>query len=472
MKKEQISLLSLEMNTAELGNIPIDKQHGWFTIEDFSLLLKREQDRCDRVGFTATFFTVDFLDDHLSGSDDNLSRYKPVFEKLLKAVFETTRSADLKSFTPLRQISVLLLDSGLDGAKIVIEKLTKAFVASLDLETLPKVEDIVDRIRFNCYPLHQVEDCRRIEATPLLVHGIGLNKITKSGLRADVLTGYPVKTQVDRIGNPKPGNGHSGNGSPANFADPLERQSITIRFKWRTIPVIDATGALTATVADDLTLTISKSALYNQIKRIIDVLGSLAGLLLFLPALLIISVLIKLSSRGPVLFQQQRIGYKGKPFTFFKFRTMKVDNNNQIHKEYVQKLIRGENDEINNGSDDEPLYKIEKDPRITAIGNFLRKTSMDELPQFLNVLRGEMSLVGPRPPIAYEVEIYKHWHLRRVLEAKPGITGLWQVYGRNKTTFDEMVRLDLQYIQKRSILYDMKLIFLTLKSVFFAKEGM
>jgi lipopolysaccharide/colanic/teichoic acid biosynthesis glycosyltransferase len=208
-----------------------------------------------------------------------------------------------------------------------------------------------------------------------------------------------------------------------------------------------------------------------KIKRFIDVIGSLAGIILAAPLILIIAAFVKITSPGPVLFRQERFGYLGKPFTFLKFRSMKVDCDASLHKEYVKKLIKGECDTINKGTEEEPLYKITDDPRVTPIGKFLRKTSLDELPQFFNVLKGDMSLVGPRPPIAYECDIYKGWHCRRVLEVKPGITGLWQVSGRSSTTFDEMVRLDLSYARNWSLWFDFKIILKTFWAVLSTKGG-
>jgi lipopolysaccharide/colanic/teichoic acid biosynthesis glycosyltransferase len=154
-----------------------------------------------------------------------------------------------------------------------------------------------------------------------------------------------------------------------------------------------------------------------------------------------------------VLFRQTRVGQFGRQFTFLKFRSMYLANDSSIHQEYVKDLIAGRNGVGQNG-----VYKIQNDPRVTRIGQFLRKTSLDELPQFWNVLKGDMSLVGPRPPVPYEVEVYDIWHRRRLLQAKPGITGLWQVKGRSRTTFDEMVRLDLQYTLSSSLWVDLKIL--------------
>jgi lipopolysaccharide/colanic/teichoic acid biosynthesis glycosyltransferase len=201
------------------------------------------------------------------------------------------------------------------------------------------------------------------------------------------------------------------------------------------------------------------------IKRLMDVTGSLVLLLLLSPVFFLIAAAIKLTSRGPVLFRQQRIGEHGTPFTFLKFRSMYINNDASQHKEYVRQLIAGQAAKHSTNGEDEGVFKLTNDPRITTVGNFLRRTSLDELPQFINVLRGEMSLVGPRPPVPYEVEAYATWHRCRLLEAKPGITGLWQVHGRSRVGFDDMVRLDLQYARQSSPWLDVKILLQTPKAV-------
>ena len=202
------------------------------------------------------------------------------------------------------------------------------------------------------------------------------------------------------------------------------------------------------------------------IKRAIDLVGSALALLFLLGFLFAIALLIKITSKGPVLFRQIRIGHHGKAFTFLKFRSMYVNSDATIHKDYVTRFIAGET-ELNTTDGKPGVYKITNDPRVTLLGLFLRKTSLDELPQLLNVLRGEMSLVGPRPPVPYEFQHYDLWHRRRVLEIKPGITGLWQVSGRSRTSFDDMVRLDLQYAKEWSLWLDLKILLQTPKAVLF-----
>jgi lipopolysaccharide/colanic/teichoic acid biosynthesis glycosyltransferase len=202
------------------------------------------------------------------------------------------------------------------------------------------------------------------------------------------------------------------------------------------------------------------------VKRMIDIVGSGAALFFFSPFLAAIAAAIKLTSKGPVLFRQERLGHYGKKFTVLKFRSMRTDCDSKIHEAYVNQFISGK-DEMNTASGaKKPVYKIQADPRITKVGHFLRKTSLDELPQFWNVFVGDMSLVGPRPPVAYEYRAYNVWHRRRVLEIKPGITGLWQVEGRSRTRFDDMVRLDLKYARSWSIWLDLKILAQTPGAVF------
>jgi lipopolysaccharide/colanic/teichoic acid biosynthesis glycosyltransferase len=189
-------------------------------------------------------------------------------------------------------------------------------------------------------------------------------------------------------------------------------------------------------------------------KRLMDIAGSALMLILGAPFLVIIALAIKSSSKGPVLFRQYRIGQFGKKFTFLKFRSMRFGNDHSIHKEYVTSLIANQGVSRKTNHTGEGVYKLTNDNRVTAVGRFLRRTSLDEFPQFLNVLKGDMSLVGPRPPIPYELEAYQTWHRRRVLDVKPGITGLWQVTGRSRVTFDEMVRLDLRYATAWSPMLD------------------
>jgi len=196
------------------------------------------------------------------------------------------------------------------------------------------------------------------------------------------------------------------------------------------------------------------------VKRTSDLLVATLALTMLSPLWLLIALLIKLDSRGAVFYKQERVGMDGRIFLFYKFRSMQVGSDDTPHREYQRAYINGRPDS-NLGDDERPVFKLRTDERITRTGKLLRKTSLDELPQLFNVVRGDMSIVGPRPPIPYEVENYQLWHRKR-LDMKPGITGLWQVSGRNRLPFDEMVRMDLYYIENWSLLMDIKIILQTL----------
>lgn len=211
----------------------------------------------------------------------------------------------------------------------------------------------------------------------------------------------------------------------------------------------------------DIMLAEKRNGASLAIKRLIDVLASAAILIACSPFFLLIALAIKFTSKGPVLFRQKRIGQYGRQFTFLKFRSMHVNNSDQAHKKFVKELISGNTERHSTKAGNDVRYKIKDDKRVTPIGRILRRTSLDELPQLFNVLKGDMSLVGPRPAIPYEVELYLIWHRRRVLAAKPGITGIWQVTGRSRVKFDEMVRMDLRYAMAWSPWLDLKILLRT-----------
>jgi lipopolysaccharide/colanic/teichoic acid biosynthesis glycosyltransferase len=205
-------------------------------------------------------------------------------------------------------------------------------------------------------------------------------------------------------------------------------------------------------------------------KRIIDIIGTIIALIIFSPVMLAVAAAIKLTSSGPIIFSQERVGLMGKKFNFHKFRSMYTNSSEGPHKDYIKKFILEQKSASTLEKKDEGgIYKLKDDPRMTPLGMFLRKSSLDELPQFFNVLKGEMSLVGPRPPIPYECEHYDTWHNRRILKVRPGITGLWQIQGRSSTSFNEMVRLDLKYIREWSLKLDLKILFQTPRAVLSGK---
>lgn len=196
---------------------------------------------------------------------------------------------------------------------------------------------------------------------------------------------------------------------------------------------------------------------YLPLKRALDILVASVLIVLFGPLMLAIAIGIQIASPGPIFYRQRRIGKNGKLFWMLKFRSMQVANNPDLHREYVQRLIKKN---VQPNSIGVKTLKLEGDPRITGVGKYLRKFSLDELPQFFNVLKGEMSIVGPRPPLPYEYEVYKPWHKGR-MAVLPGITGWWQVGAHNTVSFDEMVQIDLQYIRSMNLLLDLQIMLLT-----------
>ena len=201
------------------------------------------------------------------------------------------------------------------------------------------------------------------------------------------------------------------------------------------------------------------------VKRGVDLVGATVGLLLAGPLMFLVAALVKVDSPGPVFFRQERIGVGGRRFRVWKFRTMRADASDEAHRELIRKLLG--NDELEAAHVDgakRPVYKLVNDQRVTRLGRLLRRSSMDELPQLFNVLSGDMSLVGPRPPIAYEFEQYDHWQFDRLC-VRPGITGLWQVSGRNRLTYRQMCELDVQYVRRWSLWLDLKILFKTVPVV-------
>lgn len=226
-------------------------------------------------------------------------------------------------------------------------------------------------------------------------------------------------------------------------------------------------ASATLEIANGSVLTLESEArvprLYGIAKRLLDVYVSTLMLLLLSPILVAVAIAIRVDSAGPILFLQERVGRRGRIFRVVKFRSMRTDNDDSVHRAYVTSLINGVAD--TQSGDNGDVFKLLNDDRITRVGKFIRRTSLDELPQLLNVLSGSMSLVGPRPPLAYEVALYDRHHMRR-LAVKPGITGLWQVSGRNALGFEEMVALDVHYVETRSFRKDLSILLCTVPAVF------
>ena len=207
---------------------------------------------------------------------------------------------------------------------------------------------------------------------------------------------------------------------------------------------------------------------YLRVKRMLDLVFTILILIPLFIVFAIFAVLIRFDSKGPIFFRQKRIGMNGVEFDLFKLRSMYVDSDDSVHRESIKQYMNGA--ALNDKESLDNLYKLVDDPRVTRIGQFIRKYSIDELPQFINVLRGEMTLVGPRPPLPYEVEEYSPRDMIR-LSGKPGLTGTWQVYGRSRVPFKEMVEMDIEYLGEQSILQDIKLIALTLPVMLQGRGG-
>jgi lipopolysaccharide/colanic/teichoic acid biosynthesis glycosyltransferase len=209
---------------------------------------------------------------------------------------------------------------------------------------------------------------------------------------------------------------------------------------------------------------------YLRAKRLLDIMLTLLLLIPICIVIVIVAILIRLDSPGPIFYRQKRVGRHGVEFSMFKFRSMYVNSDDSLHRDAIVKYMNGQ--EMNGGAAAaiKFKYKLSDDPRVTRVGCFIRKTSIDELPQFFNVLRGEMTLVGPRPPLPYEVEYYTPYQWLR-LSGKPGLTGIWQVYGRSRVDFQNMVEMDIEYLQHQSFWEDLKLIALTVPVMIQGRGG-
>jgi lipopolysaccharide/colanic/teichoic acid biosynthesis glycosyltransferase/GGDEF domain-containing protein len=411
--------------------VSLDKREGWYSKDVFFKILKKERNRSTRTGLPLSYVVIDLKKSIYTLNQLSRKEFDHFFEKLIDLVSENTRDFDIKHLRNPDKIIILLIDTCAEGAKSFINKILSIFDQYFDSADKKVYLKIIKSITTSTYPLSEEFDYDTIEADLKMV-----------------LNSTPRKKPSEEL-PPK-----------------MYRDSLDLNFERHMIPLSNGSLTLSSPIFLDISDPTSRQAIYRVAKRAIDIIGAVSGLLFLSPLFLLCALAVKLTSKGPVLFKQTRVGQFGKRFTFIKFRTMFHNCDSKIHQDYVEKLIEGdEGQSLNMGSEEKPLYKLNDDPRVTKIGEFLRKTSLDELPQFFNILMGDMSLVGPRPAISYEVKKYKHWHLRRVLETKPGLTGLWQVNGRSNTDFNTMVRLDLQYIKNQSIPFDILILLKTFKSV-------
>lgn len=427
---EQEAISKYFMSKKEFKSL-CQNNNGWYSRTEFAEASKKERHRSNRTGSPLSYIIIELSKDFNAANKVLNKEYYPCLKELIQIISQNTREIDIKNLSDPFKIVILLVDTALAGAQKFIERISKKLCEHFESLNKEAYFDIIQSISISLYPLSQGNDGNEIEATPVVMKSLHLKK---------------MKSENDPL---------------------MSKESSGIGMNWKIDGSSNGAIALDAPYLWDIIHDNQIHLIKKFIKRIIDIIGALLGIVLLSPLVMIIAIAIKLTSKGPVFFQQKRIGNKGVAFTFFKFRTMRVDCDDRIHREYVKKLIHGKNDEINLGTKEKPHYKIIEDPRLTATGKFLRKLSLDEIPQFFNVLIGNMSLVGPRPPLPYEVTDYQNWHYRRILEAKPGITGLWQVTGRDSTTFDEMVRIDIHYAENWSLLLDLKILLKTIKMIFF-----
>lgn len=401
---------------------------GLYNPRFFNMRLREERRRTERSGSPFSILTLDISD--LGHSIEKRPKLKihQIKEVITNIVRKNTRDIDIKSWHNDTTLKILMPETPKSGANALAEKLQKkvnnGFSTFFGLNSL---FDLKKNMLITSYPEAVKDSGEFPESAPLVA-------------KKSVAT------------------------SPSQWLNTGKTTTI-LKIEWSPPGQMALTWPLYSDLLEETTIINLK----KWIKRAIDIIGALIGILLFSPLMFVIAILIKITSPGPILFKQERRGFLGKKFTFLKFRSMYTDSDENPHKEYVTDLIKNNHRSANNSSGNRPLYKMEVDPRITPFGKFLRRSSFDELPQLLNVLKADMSLVGPRPPIPYEVEKYENWHLRRVLEVKPGITGLWQVKGRSATTFNEMVRLDISYVNDWSLWLDFKIILQTIWAVLSTK---
>ncbi len=410
---------------------PLIPAVNYYSLEQFKLRLAIEKRRSERTDNKSSIIFMNVKS--LMDNGTNNSAFG--IHDIVKIICDNIRVTDVVTIYRTPFVLILLVDADCVGAQYacrrLVHKMMEHFASSFRL----RQKDF--HIKILSFPERKV-DSTKLESTPV-------TRVTSGRLRrySDVKQDYRIRFKKEYVKNLSL--------CISSFNGSVIAMRMEEIYFW-----------------DQDLLSTYIIGWQKATKKMMDLVGAITALSLLLPLMGLIAIGVKISSPGPVLFKQKRVGYKGELFTFLKFRSMFMGTQDNLHQDYVRKLIHGENEQINMGSDKDPCYKLKNDARITPFGRILRKTSLDELPQFFNVLKGEMSLVGPRPPIPYEVNEYKNWHYRRILNVKPGITGLWQVSGRNRTSFDEMVRLDIKYAENWTLKMDFKIILKTILVVFSA----
>ena len=409
-------LYPLHIETSQINSI-------LYSIDYFRARLSVEKRRSERLGTRSAIVIL-----NIPVKLDKNERYL-----LLDIIYAALRESDVVCQFKRTVLLLLLPDTTTDGAEVVMQRVVEKILA-FQLKSSHLQELVTDKMHWEIivYPNDNIDETFHIKKNKLVQEALAKSKNHKQAESAN-------KKRL------------------VNFAKTASQNLFTLLNKtWLTSTVLFLAHGLNPQY---------RFRIGSSVKRIIDIILALLALIFFFPLLVSISLLIKLTSSGSIVFKQQRVGYTGKTFTLYKFRTMYADTSEDEHKKYMERFINNNGTDLNNGTEDKPLFKMKNDPRVTPVGRALRKLSLDELPQLLNVLKGDMSIVGPRPPIPYEVSNYKIWHHRRFLEAKPGITGLWQVSGRNSIEFDDMVRLDIKYAKNWSLFMDLKILAKTIGSM-------
>jgi len=406
---------------------------GWYSYREFSEILKKEQNRSDRNGIHFSYVQINieqkswqvFITDE---------EYMTFFRHFAKVIDENTQSFDIKFFKENSFIGLLLIDTTLNDARDFIETTCATLYKHFEKINEPDFLDLLKDITISTYPVKKIFSDNNEESIPF--HLRSLKFVTKDA----------AKKVTEK-------------------AKGLDRNEFNIVWSTPLISTRDLLSLKQNTILHEIN-TRHKNLVYDLLKRLLDIFGALLVIMLTLPIMIIIAIAIKLNSKGPVLFKQERVGELCKTFKMYKFRTMWTDCDENIHRQHQEKLISGEITVPGGSMGNKVIFKVPDDPRITPVGYLLRRTNLDELPQLFNILFGQMSVVGPRPPIPYEVNHYNPWHLRRVLEAKPGLTGLWQASRTAETSFADMIRYDLYYINHQSVIFDFKIILKTIVYLF------
>ncbi len=371
----------------------VKRDHHIFTEKEFRKILDRERDRADRLN--GAFSIVSF----------NVQEGNYFYHELIATLFKRLRTVDDIGWCCSSYIGVLLHNTDSNGARCYAKTICNT------------LESQNNDIEYSVYTYPDDPKQGNIDKFPI-------KYLNPNGTQGDSKNGLPWKTQLSK-------HDEEGEHELTKFVSTVAQKT------------------------HDCCLTKDEDLFTKKIpswKRIVDIVGSIMLILMFSPVMFVTAIAIKLTSKGPVIFRQQRAGIGGIPFTFYKFRSMVTDAEEKKKDLLKHNLRTG------------PVFKMENDPRVTCVGKIIRKWSIDEILQFFNVLKGDMSLVGPRPPTMDEVPKYYNWHNKR-LDIKPGITCIWQVYARHNKCFESWVRLDIQYVQSLSLFLDLKILILTLPAV-------